>query len=143
MSKILLIENETFLRKLYCEFLSMSKYELQTADNGKSGYQRLSSFEPDLIILDIVMPVMDGEEFLKLIKEDIKFRNIPVLLLTGITETEKINKCIELGALDYVEKTTHPVDLLNKIENILHESFQEDTTEFTPTDEQKYDMENI
>ena len=143
MSKILLIENESFLRKLYCEFLSMSKYEMQTADNGKSGFERLSSFEPDLIILDIIMPVMDGQEFLKIIKEDLKYKNIPVLLLTGITDTEKIEECLKLGAVDYVEKTTHPVDLLNKIENILDESLQEESTEYDPVTEQKYDVENI
>ena len=143
MSKILLIENESFLRKLYCEFLSMSRYEMQTADNGKNGLERLASFRPDLIILDIIMPVMDGAEFLKIVKNDLKFKNIPVLLLTGITDMNKIETCLDLGAVDFVEKTTHPVDLLNKIENILDVSVKEESAEYTSEYEQKYDMENM
>ena len=69
---------------------------------------------PDLIILDIKMPVMDGPEFLKNIKKNMKLRDIPVIILTGVSEYVYIKECLELGANDYVEKTTHPVDLLKQ-----------------------------
>ena len=142
MSKILLIENEAFLRKLYSEFLSMSKYEVHTAENGKSGLDKVGSVSPDLIILDIKMPVMDGAEFLKYIKRDINYKGIPVLLLTGVSNQDYINKCMDLGAVGYVEKSTHPVDLLNKIEKILTREVKEDeVSTVTSNHEQLRDIE--
>ena len=143
MSKILLIENEAFLRKLYSEFLSMSKYEVHSAENGKTGLEKVSSIVPDLIILDIKMPVMDGAEFLRYIKKDIKFKDIPVLLLTGVPSQVEIDECLNLGAVGYVEKSTHPVDLLNKIEKILVKPAQKEVSAVTPDQEEMYDIENL
>ncbi len=143
MSKILLIENEEFLRKLYSEFLSMSKYEVDTAENGKDGFNRLDSFMPDLIILDIKMPVMDGPEFLKNIKKNMKLRDIPIIILTGVSEYVYIKECLELGANDYVEKTTHPVDLLNKVEHLLSEEIEPEIKTESSQNEIRYDVEKI
>ncbi len=143
MSKILLIENEEFLRKLYSEFLSMSKYEVDTAENGKDGFNRLDSFMPDLIILDIKMPVMDGPEFLKNIKKNMKLRDIPIIILTGVSEYVYIKECLELGANDYVEKTTHPVDLLNKVEHLLSEEIEPEIKTESSQNEIRYDVEMI
>lgn len=143
MPKILLIENEAFLRKLYSEFLSMSKYEVHSAENGRLGLEKVGAVAPDIIILDIKMPVMDGAEFLKYIKQDIKYKNIPVLLLTGVPNQEDINECLNLGAVGYVEKSTHPVDLLNKIEIILTKEVKEKVSAITPNSEELYDIENL
>ncbi|MGI9534342.1 MAG: response regulator [Thermodesulfobacteriota bacterium] len=143
MTKILLIENEAFLRKLYSEFLSMSKYEVHSAENGRTGLDKIGMVLPDLIILDIRMPVMDGAEFLKYKTKDLKYRKIPVLLLTGIPNQEEINECLDLGALGYVEKSTHPVDLLNKIEKILSKPAQKEVSTITPNREELYDIENL
>ena len=143
MSKILLIENEAFLRKLYSEFLSMSKYEVHSAENGRAGLDKVESVKPDLIILDIKMPVMDGAEFLRHIKQNLKHKNIPVLILTGVPNIEDINECLKLGAVGYVEKSTHPVDLLNKIEKILSNEIQTDVSTITQDKEQLYDIENL
>ena len=143
MPKILLIENEDFIRKLYSEFLSMSKYEVVTAENGKDGFEKLESFSPDLIILDIKMPVMDGPEFLKNIKSNMKLKDIPIIILTGVSEYEFIKECLELGANDYVEKTTHPVDLLNKVEHLLSEEVEPEIKTESAQNEVRYDVEKI
>jgi len=143
MSKILLIENEEFLRKLYSEFLSMSKYQVITAENGKDGITKLESFIPELIILDIKMPVMDGPEFLRVIKKNIKLRDIPIIILTGVSEYAYIKECLELGANDYVEKTTHPVDLLNMVERMLSEKIEPEIKKTVTNVELKYDAEKI
>ena len=143
MSKILLIENEEFLRKLYSEFLSMSKYQVETAENGKDGFDKLDSFLPDLIILDIKMPVMDGPGFLKNIKSSIKLRDIPIIILTGVSEYVYIKECLELGANDYVEKTTHPVDLLNKVEHLLSDEVEPEINTSATQNELRYDVEKI
>ena len=143
MTKILLIENEEFLRKLYSEFLSMSKYQVDTAENGKEGFIKLDTFVPELIILDIKMPVMDGPEFLREIKKNIKLRDIPIIILTGVSEYVYIKECLELGANDYVEKTTHPVDLLNMVERMLNEKIEPEVKKTVANDEIKYDVEKI
>ena len=143
MSKILIIENEEFLRKLDSEFLSMSKYDVHTAENGKDGFAILESITPDLIILDIKMPVMDGPGFLKNIKNNMKLRDIPIIILTGVSEYVYIKECLELGADDYVEKTTHPVDLLNKVEHLLSEKSEPEIKTTGATDEIRYDVEKI
>jgi len=143
MSKILLIENEEFLRKLYSEFLSMSKYQVDTAENGREGIAKLDSFIPELIILDIKMPVMDGPEFLRVIKKNIKLRDIPIIILTGVSEYAYIKECLELGANDYVEKTTHPVDLLNMVERMLSEKIEPEIKKTVTNVELKYDAEKI
>lgn len=143
MSKILIIENEEFLRKLYSEFLSMSKYEVYTAENGKDALAVLESEIPDLIILDIKMPVMDGPEFLGIIKRNLKLKNIPVIVLTGLPEYVYIKECLELGADDYVEKTTHPVDLLDKVEFLLSEKSEPEIQTSTTDEEIRYDVEKI
>ena len=118
MTKILLIENEEFLRKLYSEFLSMSKYEVDTAENGKEGFAKLEKFVPELIILDIKMPVMDGPEFLREIKKNIKLRDIPIIILTGVSEYVYIKECLDLGAKDYVEKTVKNDEIKYDVEKI-------------------------
>jgi len=143
MSKILLIENEEFLRKLYSEFLSMSKYQVETAENGKDGFTKLNSFMPDLIILDIKMPVMDGPEFLKNIKKSLKLKDIPIIILTGVSEYVYIKECLELGANDYVEKTAHPVDLLNKVEYLLSDELGKKIKTSSTPNEIRYDVEKI
>ena len=143
MSKILIIENEEFLRKLYSEFLSMSKYDVYTAENGKDGFALLESNVPDLIILDIKMPVMDGPAFLSNIKNNMKLRHIPIIILTGVSEYVYIKECLELGADDYVEKTTHPVDLLNKVEFLLSEKSEPEIKTTTAADDIRYDVEKI
>ena len=143
MSKILLIENEDFLRKLYSEFLSMSKYQVETAENGKDGFDKLDSFLPDLIILDIKMPVMDGPGFLRNIKSSLKLKDIPIIILTGVSEYVYIKECLELGANDYVEKTTHPVDLLNKVEHLLSDEVEPEINTAATQNELRYDVEKI
>ena len=143
MKKILLIENEEFLRKLYSEFLSMSKYQVETAENGKEGFSKLESFLPELIILDIKMPVMDGPEFLREIKKNMKLKDIPIIILTGVSEYVYIKECLDLGAKDYVEKTTHPVDLLNMVERLLSEKLEPEIKKTVKNDEIKYDVEKI
>ncbi len=143
MSKILLIENEEFIRKLYSEFLSMSKYQVDTAENGREGFAKLDSFIPDLIILDIKMPVMNGPGFLREIKKNIKLRDIPIIILTGVSEYGYIKDCLELGANDYVEKTTHPVDLLNMVEHMLSDKIEPEIKTDTTNNELKYDVKKI
>ena len=120
MPRILVIEDEELLRNLYSELLEMKGYHVDTAVDGKSGIDYLNeSRRPDLILLDLNMPEMDGIEFLKIIKSNDKFKRIPVILITGVIQVEKISAGLDLGAVGYIEKANSPVEVMSKIEMIL------------------------
>jgi putative two-component system response regulator len=97
---------------------------------------------PDLILLDIEMPDMDGLEALKLLKENIKFKNIPVIFLTGLTDPATEAYGIELGAVDFVTKPFSEPVLLNRIKYHMHigEIIREHTAELS---ERTAQLENI
>lgn len=120
MTKILVIEDEELLRHLYSELLEMKGYDVATAEEGKSAIAYLNqNANPDLILLDINMPQMDGVEFLRIINNDNRFRRVPVIVLTGVVQVEKIGSCLSLGAVGYIEKANSPVEVMKKIELIL------------------------
>ena len=120
MPRILVIEDEELLRNLYSELLEMKGYTVETADDGNGALNYLEeNRKPELILLDINMPHMDGVDFLKRIKGDSKLKKIPVILITGVIQVEKISSCLDLGAVGYIEKANSPVEVMSKIEMIL------------------------
>jgi len=120
MPRILVIEDEELLRNLYRELLEMKGYHVETANDGKIALEKLNETrKPDLILLDINMPHMDGVEFLRIIKSNNKLKRVPVIVITGIIQVEKISAALDLGAISYVEKVNSPLEVMNKIEMIL------------------------
>lgn len=119
MPKILVVEDEEILRNLYKELLEMKGYIVNTAEDGKRGLEFLENMRVDLILLDVNMPELDGEEFLKIIKSNDKLKKIPVLLITAISQIEKISKCLTMGAVGYIEKSSTPVEIMSKIEMVI------------------------
>jgi len=120
MPRILVIEDEELLRNLYTELLEMKGYHVETANDGKIALEKLNETrKPDLILLDINMPHMDGVEFLRIIKSNNKLKRVPVIVITGIIQVEKISAALDLGAISYVEKVNSPLEVMNKIEMIL------------------------
>ena len=121
MPKMLIIEDEELLRNLYSELLEMKGFNIETATDGKSALDVLSERRrPDLILLDINMPEMDGIEFLKILKGNDKLKRIPVVLVTGVIQVEKISAGLDLGAVGYIEKANSPVEVISRIEMILN-----------------------
>jgi len=80
MPMILIVEDEELIRQMYAEFLGMKGYKVETAENGQKALDFLSNTRPDLILLDMNMPELNGKEFLTIIKADNKLKNIPVLI---------------------------------------------------------------
>lgn len=119
MTNILVVEDDKFLADAYRNILELKGFNVELSYNGQEGLNHLDKHQPDLILLDINMPVIDGVEFLERIKTNSKLKKIPVLLITGIIQTEKIGRCLDLGATGYIEKAHSPVEVLNKIETIL------------------------
>ena len=105
-TKILVVEDEPFLLDLYQTKLLQEGYEIFVARNGAEGIEMAKSHLPDLILLDILMPKVDGYGLLKAIKSDKNTKNIPVIIFSNLSQKEEIEKGLKLGASDYIIKTS-------------------------------------
>jgi CheY-like chemotaxis protein len=94
-------------------------YEVIPASSGKEALESISEMPPDLILLDIMMPEMDGYEVCKILKADEKTREIPIIFLTAKIETEDIVKAFNMGAVDYVTKPFRKEELLARVKTHL------------------------
>jgi len=119
-TKILVVEDEDFLLDLYQTKLIQEGYEVIIAENGVEGLEMAQQHLPNLILLDILMPRVDGYEMLKKVKADNKLRNIPVIIFSNLSQKEEIEKGLKLGAKDFIIKTSvTPAELVNKVKEYL------------------------
>lgn len=118
---IVLVDDDAAIRDLYSSALIEAGYSVTTAKDGEDGLNKIKSKHPDLIILDLMMPKMDGREVLKTLKSDPTLNKIPVVILSAlITELEK-HDSMASGALDYIEKSDieSPDQLVTKVKSVL------------------------
>ncbi len=119
-NKILLIEDEEFLRRIFKSRLAGDGYDVTDVDSAEAALEWLKHTQPDLIILDLYLPKMDGFEFLTRLKANPTRRETPVLILSGLGQEAEIRRGLELGAREYIVKTkVSPHDLLAKIRKML------------------------
>jgi len=119
MKKILLIEDNDEIRENTAEILELSNYKVITAENGKRGVELAIGNKPDLIVCDIMMPVLDGYGVLMTLQKNTDTQNIPFIFLTAKAERNDFRKGMELGADDYITKPFEGSELLNAIESRL------------------------
>jgi len=117
MKKILLIEDNADIRSNTAEILELSNYKVVVAENGKAGVKLALQFEPDLIICDIMMPVLDGYGVLHAVHKNEMLSNIPFIFLTAKTERNDFRKGMEMGADDYITKPFTASELLNAVDS--------------------------
>ncbi|MCH5720833.1 response regulator transcription factor [Niabella hibiscisoli] len=116
MIKILLIEDNLEIRENITEILELGGYQVFTTSNGKDGVDTAIKERPNLILCDIMMPVLDGYGVLYLIQRHTELQGIPFIFLTAKSERHEMRKGMELGADDYITKPFHSTELLNAIE---------------------------
>jgi CRP/FNR family transcriptional regulator, polysaccharide utilization system transcription regulator len=117
MKKILLVEDNTEVRENTAEILELAGYDVLTAENGKVGVEKAVKESPDLIICDIMMPVLDGYGTLHMLSKNDKTAHIPFIFLTAKAERSDMRKGMEMGADDYITKPFDDIELLNAIES--------------------------
>lgn len=122
MKKILLIEDNEEIRDNTAEILELSNYRVLTAENGKKGVEIAIKEKPDLIICDIMMPILDGYGVLHMIHKIDSLQHTPFIFLTAKTERADIRKGMESGADDYITKPFSGTELLNAVEGRLKKS---------------------
>jgi len=117
--KIILAEDEPQIARLIEFKLKKEGYEVVWKENGEEALAAIKTEKPDLILLDVMMPVMNGYEVLRRVKEDENLKNIPVVMLTARAQEKDVVKGIDLGADDYIIKPFHPAELLARVKRIL------------------------
>jgi|SRR3989344_1140626 len=110
MKKILFIEDEQALQKTMGDRLSQDGYEVIPALDGEIGLKLAEEKKPDLILLDLILPKVQGLEVLKKLKENKETKEIPVVVLTNLEEMEKVTKALELGATTYLVKANYSLE---------------------------------
>jgi CRP/FNR family cyclic AMP-dependent transcriptional regulator len=115
MEKILLIEDNEALRENTAEILALANYDIITAENGKIGVEKAIANPPDLIVCDIMMPVLDGYGVFQIISKSPDLQHIPFIFLSAKSERTDLRKGMEMGADDYITKPFSDSDLINAI----------------------------
>ncbi len=119
MKHLLLIEDNIEIRENTAEILELAGYKVLTAENGKIGVEMALQQKPDLIICDIMMPVLDGYGVLHLLNKNTELTGIPFIFLTAKAERSDFRKGMEMGADDYITKPFNDIELLNAVESRL------------------------
>jgi CheY-like chemotaxis protein len=101
---ILLVEDDLFVRDLYVRTLKRAGYKLEYAIDGEEGLQKTHELKPDLILLDIMLPKMNGIEMLRTVKTDDTVKDIPIFLLTNLGQDTIIREAFSIGASGYILK---------------------------------------
>lgn len=117
MKHLLLIEDNHEIRENTAEILELAGYKVYTAENGKIGVELALQQKPDLIICDIMMPVLDGYGVLHLLNKNPELTGIPFIFLTAKAERSDFRKGMEMGADDYITKPFSDIELLNAVES--------------------------
>lgn len=118
----MIVEDDTFVMDIYHTKLAQEGFSVISAGNGIEGLEKLKDDNniPDLMLLDILMPYMDGLEMLAEIKKDERLKNIPVVLLTNLSQKDDVDRGLGLGANDYLIKSHFtPSEVLEKIAQYL------------------------
>ncbi len=119
MKKILLVDDSTTTLMMEKMVLSRARYDLVTAADGEEAVEMATREQPDLILLDIVMPRMDGFEACRRLRQSEQTQDIPIIMVTTRGEAENVEQGYKLGCNDYVTKPIDSLELTTKIESLL------------------------
>lgn len=120
IKKILLVEDEDSIRDLYKRQLDLEGYETDAKSNGKEGLEAANTNTYDLILLDIMLPDINGLEILKQVKQNPTTKNTPVIMLTNLGQDVTIKQGFELGAEGYLVKASYtPDQIIQEIKNVI------------------------
>ena len=120
MVKVLVIEDDKFLRELISQKLIKEGFSVEGAVDGEEGVKKVKESRPGVILLDLILPGIDGFEVLSRIKGDPSVASIPVIILSNLGQKEDVERGLKLGAVDYLVKAHFtPGEIIEKINNIL------------------------
>jgi DNA-binding response OmpR family regulator len=121
-AKVLIIEDDKFLSELISTKLDKEGFDIGLAGDGETGYKKAEEYKPDIILLDIMLPGMDGFEVLGKLKKhaNAAIKNIPIIILSNFGQESKIEHGLQLGAVDYLVKANFTTgEIVEKIKKVL------------------------
>ena len=119
MKRLLIVEDDQLMCRVYGSWFKLKGYEVETAKDGEEGLVKAASFQPDLILLDVMMPKMNGFEVLDSLKADPATKIIPVIMLTNLSGQKDMESALARGAAKYIVKSEFELD---KVEKIMEET---------------------
>lgn len=120
MAKVLIIEDDPLMIRMYKKIFTFDGYEVDTAGDGEEGLSKVRSFNPTIVLLDVMMPKLNGIEVLTKIKSDPDLKKIPVVMLTNLAGQQDIDKALELGAVKYIVKSEYdPKQVSDMVKEII------------------------
>lgn len=123
-TRILLVEDDAFLREIYTDALTKGNFAVQSAADGSEGLTKIKEGNWDLLLLDIILPNMDGIEIMKTLKADPSFSDQltkPVIFLTNLDNADEMRQALELGKGYIIKSQITPGDLIDKINEVLEQ----------------------
>lgn len=123
-TKVLVIEDDKFLRELIIRKLNAENFNVVEAIDGEEGLKKAGAEKPDIVLLDIVLPGIDGFEILKRMKADPELSKIPVIMLTNLGQRDDIQRGIDMGAVDYLIKAHFtPSEIIERVKKVMREKY--------------------
>jgi CheY-like chemotaxis protein len=120
MAKILIVEDDALMLRMYQKIFTLEKYEVEVATNGEEGIEKAKSANPTLILLDVMMPKMNGLEALEKLKANPDLQKIPVVMLTNLAGQQDAEEALLKGAVKYIVKSEHdPKEIVSMVKEIL------------------------
>lgn len=118
--KVLIVEDDPFLREMIVRKLAGDEYKIDAAADGEQALKKVEDNTPDLILLDLMLPGIDGYEFLSRLQGSKKTKSIPVVVLSNLGQKEEIDRAKKLGAIDFLVKAHFtPDDIIKKVKETL------------------------
>lgn len=120
MARILVVEDDPIISEMYHTAFSFDNYEVQTAADGEAGLAAIKSWQPTIVLLDIMMPKMNGLQVLEAMKSDEVLKNIPVIVLTNLSDKNDAESALARGAVKYIVKAEHnPKEVTDMVKEII------------------------
>ena len=120
MNKILVVEDDPYVRRFYSKLFDLTKYQLKLVSAGEDTIEKAKNFRPALILIDIMMPKMNGVQVLKALKENSDTKDIRVVMLTNLGDDETVKEGLKFGAEGFIVKSnTPPNQLLDEVDKYL------------------------
>ena len=120
MAKILIVEDDPLMSRMYSKIFTFEKYEVEMAADGEEGFEKAKSTKPTIMLLDIMMPKMNGLQVLEKLKADPDTKAIPVIMLTNLAGQQDAETALSKGAVKYIIKSEHePKEVANMVKEIL------------------------
>jgi CheY-like chemotaxis protein len=120
MPKVLIVEDDPLISRMYQKIFTFEQFEVDVAPNGEEALAKVSIFKPELILLDVMMPKMNGLQVLEKLKENEQTKNIPVVMLTNLAGQQDAETAIAKGAVKYIIKSEYePKQVVDMVKEVL------------------------